>query len=231
MSTKALHETFALAGLMAVCAACPAAAADVSLVADGAAKAVVVLAADASESERFAAAELAKWTRELTGADMPVCASPRDGMTSVRFVRGDADVRHDGFSLTASPGEIVIAANKPIGMLFGVYYLLGRFGGIYWCHPDSGADFAPRRDLAVPAGRLVKTPMIYRMSFRPPSLWRMHRSGRPSMLSVRISSFGSCRSGSPRQRFSCRDFSMISAGLRFSGFEKPITRAPALINV
>ena len=136
--------------------------ADVPLVVDGAAKAVVVLAADASESERFAAAELAKWTRELTGADMPVCASPRDGMTSVRFVRGDADVRHDGFSLTASPGEIVIAANKPIGMLFGVYYLLGRFGGIYWCHPDSGADFAPRRDLAVPAGRLVKTPMAVR---------------------------------------------------------------------
>ena len=136
--------------------------ADVPLVADGAARASVVLPAGVSAAERFAAEELVKWTRELTGAELTVGEKPQDGLTAVRFALGEGDAGHDGFTLTASPRQIVIAAKSEIGVLFGVYYALGRFGGVYWCHPDSGADFSPRRDFAVPSGRLVKTPMALR---------------------------------------------------------------------
>lgn len=134
-----------------------------ALVLGGEPKAVVALPDDASESERFAAGELVRWVRELTGATLPIGAAGRPDQTCVRFARADSDVKDDGFSVTASGREVVLAANRPIGILFGVYHLLGRYGGITWCHPDSGADFVRRPDLTVPDGRLVRNPMARRM--------------------------------------------------------------------
>ena len=143
----------------AACAAVAAHCARIPLAENGKAKVSVVLAADATESERFAADELAKWLHAATGAEIPVGAEQKPGLVPIRFLRSDPEVKYDGFSIDASGRGIAIAANRPIGILFGVYYILNRWCGVYWCHPDAEADFEPRSEFSVPAGRLVKTPM------------------------------------------------------------------------
>ena len=149
--------------LSAVVAAVIAAVAfaDVEVVRDGRPKMCVVLPADAPEYQKYAAAEFARWTETVTGAKIPVGESAAEGLTPLRFEilpRDEKDVRWDGFKVTAGPDGVVLAAKETDAILFGVYYLLSRFAGIQWYHPESGADFRPKRDFSIPS-KLLKIPM------------------------------------------------------------------------
>jgi len=132
---------------------------EVMLVADHVAKAAIVLPADAKPWEKTAAEELSKWTKVVTGAELAVGTAPVAGLTPIRFARQADGVTGDGFAIEASPEAITISAHATEGPLFAVFWLLNRFAGLYFFHPDSGADFAPRADFAIPAGLTVRNPM------------------------------------------------------------------------
>ena len=148
--------------MTAVFAAFWSVAAEINLVKDGSANVSIVLPDDAIQSDRFAAEEFAKWLYEASKVKVEFDNAPKANLIPIKFVHTDKDVQHDGFAITASNQEIVISANKPIGILFGVYYILNRWCGVYWCNPDSGADFEKRKSFSIPSGRIVKNPMAVR---------------------------------------------------------------------
>lgn len=147
----------------AVSAAYPA---EVAVVEDARAKLSLVVPEDAPTCWKYAAGEFARWTKEVTGVELPVGAKPVSGLTpfSCRFLPpGDTSVRFDGFRLSRTEAGVVLSVRETDAVLFGVYYLLSRYAGIRWYHPESGADFRPRRDFRLPAS-LVKTPMARRQA-------------------------------------------------------------------
>lgn len=125
----------------------------------------VLCGVDASPSVRFAAEELVKWTKELTGADVEIGEKPIAGLIPLSFAHlapDEAEVRGEGFRIEAGESGVVIRGNSPGTPLFAVYYLLNRFGGIDWFAPDSGADFVRTDRFAIPSGNWSKNPMLKR---------------------------------------------------------------------
>ena len=139
----------------------------VALVSGGQPKACFVVPADAPHSQRFVADEFVRWTKELTGAELPVCETATPGLTPVSFRLGDADVRYDGFKLTVSKDGVIISANEPVGLAYGAFWVLNRFGKIYWFTPDSGADFTKTDTFELPEGTVLKNVMYDRQGKGP----------------------------------------------------------------
>lgn len=159
---------FALAAIASTCSAVEDG--KVTLVSDSRARACVVVPAEAPRHIKHAASELVRWTKELTGADIPLGAQAVDGYLPVKFVALPPDdatasrdsverVKFDGFRISASERGVEIASKRPYGMVYAVYWLLNRHGGIWWCNPDSGTDLARRSDFKIPAGVTVRNPL------------------------------------------------------------------------
>lgn len=93
------------------------------------------------EVAAFAADELREYVRRMTGVSL--AESPATVPRRIAIVRGDAGLGEDGFEITASEGELRIAGG-PRGVLYGVYELLERFGGVAWF--TSWCEDVPARD-------------------------------------------------------------------------------------
>ena len=86
----------------------------------------------AGESVRYAALELRDYVERITGTRLPV-VSGGAAQHSI-FLRQVADVTlgEDGFTLRAmDDGDVVVSGGRR-GVLYGVYELLERFGGVGW---------------------------------------------------------------------------------------------------
>ena len=146
--------------------------ASVFLVRGGKAQAHVVVGAGDSQAVTNAAAALRHWTKEKTGADL-------DGATPIRFrlvdAAADCGFKYDGFRVDASEREIVISAKVPRAFEFAVHYLLSRYAGIDWFHPESGADFSPSDRFVIPSGTLARTPPLWRAGMTP-GTWKGRRN-------------------------------------------------------
>lgn len=91
----------------------------------------IALPANPSESQRYAASELAKYLRAMTGVAVPVgaCADVRPAIV---FRTSDA-FGTDGFELAVKEDALVISGSARRGCLYGVYELLERLGcGFFW---------------------------------------------------------------------------------------------------
>lgn len=131
-----------------------AVAADGLVVAEGGCpKAEIVVAADASETVRYAAEELRRFLKEQTGAELPVVGSAPDGR-GIRLEETDDGV-HDWFDVRSEPGGDVRIRGNGRGVLYGVYELLRRFGGCEWYTPT--VSEIPKLDrFVVPAGTDIR---------------------------------------------------------------------------
>ena len=97
-------------------------------------------------SAEYAAQELRNYVRRLTGVDLPAGGLPR----RIVLAPGDAALGDDGFAIEATADELRISGGRR-GVLFGVYEVLTRFGGVEWF--SSWCEEVPRLErLAVPAG-------------------------------------------------------------------------------
>jgi hypothetical protein len=123
-------------------AACPAVA-EVGLARHGRAQARIVVAADASETERFAADELAMFLRIVTGASFPIVDAPREDGAGGRLLVGPAAAQAAGLDLPAglaseeivirSAGrDLVLAGGSARGTLYAVYTFLEDIVGCRW---------------------------------------------------------------------------------------------------
>ena len=126
----------------------------------------IVIPAKAPPSQEYAASELKRFVKEMTGAVLPVRRESADGKT-VSLVL--APEMGDSFRIKAKDENLEISGGKR-GVLYGVYELLEKYGGCGWF--ASWVSDIPRLDaFAVPAdiddfqrpAFLMREPLIYDM--------------------------------------------------------------------
>jgi len=128
--------------LCALAISCPAA--NLRLVQNGKSSYSIVIAPDASQSERHGAEELQKFLEEMSGARLPITSQSQRGMLLV----GDspaleklnlripfADLGPEGFVLKTSGQHVVIAGGRLRGSMYGVYTFLEKLG-CRWFTPE-----------------------------------------------------------------------------------------------
>ncbi len=143
--------------------------ADVPIVEKGAAKVCIVVPDGAPKCCAASAAEFARWTKELTGVQLPVGSAAVQGLTTMTFTLDPKDgrVKYDGFRLTAAKDAISVVAKEPFGIVHSAYWMLNRFGRIWWCDPECEPDFAKTDSFAIPAGVYEENPLPNRNGLRP----------------------------------------------------------------
>jgi len=109
---------------------------------NGAAKAVVVVAADASEPERHAADELADFLQQITGAKFDIEPAPAEGKSRLLIGPGAAKLAQadfstdglgaDGIIIRNVGDDLILAGGHPRGTLYAVYTFLDDNLGCRW---------------------------------------------------------------------------------------------------
>jgi len=146
----------------------------------GQAKAVIVLAPEASAPEKNAASELAKYLKEVTGAEFAIVKPAEAGGKPVIAVGpgaakaiapdldlakvGDNGLGDDGIMLKTVGQNLVLtgAEGSKRGTLYAVYEFLEREAGVRWWTPD--AETVPGKPTlaAGPLDTRYKPPFLYR---------------------------------------------------------------------
>jgi alpha-glucuronidase len=120
----------------------------------------VVVAGDATVSERYAGEEFQSLLRQLTGLDLPIVDKAHGQSKNVFIGLGAAATAGDlGFDASGMGEEslrirvdaknIVIAGGRPRGTLYGVYEFFERYCGVRFS--DSGPNPCPRSGPATTA--------------------------------------------------------------------------------
>jgi len=144
-------------------------AAQVSLVRDGNARAVVVTADAPTETARYAAQELVRHVEQATGvalAVVPESEAPADVHTRV-YIGETETARRNGidperlpreaYTMRSVGNDLFIAgreddgdplqhSNPNVGTLFGVYEFVERFLGVRWLWPGELGSYVPKTD-------------------------------------------------------------------------------------
>ena len=152
-----------------VCSMAASAVSTTTLVEDGGARCVILLAPDAAPCAKVAAAEFRLYLRRISGVDVPVRApaasAGREGVTAVligasertRTLGIDSQgIPSEGFVLHVGPDLVAVVGNDgpaygvnyrfstdSAGTLYGVYRLLEMLG-VRWFYPGEGGDVVPR---------------------------------------------------------------------------------------
>ena len=117
----------------------------------------IVRPADASPSQVYAAEELQRLTKEMTGAQLPITTDDQPlpakaillGVTRhTETVLGEAPdlgkLDDDGFRIVTRPPHLLIIGSPVRGTLYGVYELLEKYGGCRWYAKHHSS--IPKRD-------------------------------------------------------------------------------------
>ena len=160
-----LRRACVLAPLLLLGSAVATGAGTVPLVRNGKSQYAIVIAFDASPSERHGAAELQKFIEEMSGARLPITAEPQRLMVLVgRSVALDklepaipfADLGPEGFALKTKGRQIIIAGGRQRGTMYGVYEFLEKLG-CRWFTADV-SRIPKMSSIAVPALDEIQKP-------------------------------------------------------------------------
>lgn len=139
------------------------AAGDVPLVEQGAARAAIVKSADASEVVNFAASELQRYLRKISGAELAIRPrAPEAGSAIVLETARLAPPRNglecDRFAIKTGSERVLLTGNTDRAVLYAVYTLLETLGAA-WLEPGEQGEILPRNPtLRVPRIDRVFTP-------------------------------------------------------------------------
>lgn len=152
---------YLLAAFMTAICVTPANA-DLTLFDSGKSPYQIVVAAQCSPAERYAAEELRQYFEKMTGAKLPIVTDDQK-RSEDEIVLGGANVPADaagaasnlngeqpgldGLTIRTAGNRLLISGSGPRGTLYGVYSLLEDKLGIRWFTPD--VEVVPRRDRVV----------------------------------------------------------------------------------
>ena len=131
---------------------------------DGKPCCTILVKENAGKVEQHAAKEFAKYLARIADGKAPeIAKKPEEGKVSVRFeLTKDKRVEEEGFKIDANKKEVVISGQGPVAFLYGVYYILKKYGGIRWLTPlPDGEYYTVKKDIRMPAGELVSNPSFF----------------------------------------------------------------------
>ena len=119
---------------------------------------------DAFPSVRYAAEELRDHLKKLTGIELEVFCKESVPGTSKKAIsiglKDDSAIGDDGFEISISKDSVSILGGRR-GVLYGVYELLERYGGIMWLSSDH--THVPDADeFSVPCGLVLRDKPAFR---------------------------------------------------------------------
>jgi len=169
-----------LLAAMIFCFLSTAESAELVLADNGRSEYVIVVAADASPSEKHAAAELQRFLKEISGAELNVITDDTDPAPkeiilgdNKHLKRLDAKIELDklgkeGFVIRTVPPHLVIAGGRLRGTMYGVYTFLEDHLGCRWFAAD--VSRIPKMSRIV-VGDLDEK-QVPALEYREPFSWR-----------------------------------------------------------
>ena len=150
-------------------------AAQVEIAENGLAKAVIVIASDATQSEQHAATELAGFLQQITGAKFEIVSTPTEGQKRILVGPQAAKLAcpdfssdglgTDGVVIRTVGNDLVLAGGRPRGTLYAVYtFLEDELGCRWWSSTESAIPKKPTIKVENLDIRYVP-PLEYRESF------------------------------------------------------------------
>jgi len=125
----------------------------IELVRRGQAKGAIVLAAEPSQGESFAAQELQRYVEKATGARLAIerepCQRPGVYIGATRLAASlglpKGELKTDGFNAVATDGKLAIVGRNDLATRYGVYTLLHEALGVRWFMPTELFEHVPKR--------------------------------------------------------------------------------------
>ncbi|MBN1341395.1 MAG: DUF4838 domain-containing protein [Phycisphaerae bacterium] len=135
-------RTYVLCAFAAVSLSAVSSRGEVLIAENGAARAVIVVADDATVAEKHAAAELASILKEVTGGTFEVVAKAEGGRPrllvgagAAKVVEGGSSVEglgQEGLVIRTVGSDLILAGGRPRGTLYAVYTFLEDHVGCRW---------------------------------------------------------------------------------------------------
>jgi len=138
----------------------------------GKAKAQIIVPAEPTYLEEFAASELQKYFKKISNVQLPILKEGNNGKYSFSFFLGktkkasgesiqatEEKMGRDGFELKSVKKGLIIHGRNDLGTVFGVYELLERYFDVRWFMP--GEEYYPEKN-TLKIGRIN---LIYKPSF------------------------------------------------------------------
>ena len=129
----------------------------ITLAQDGRSDYSIVVADGAALPVRFAAEELQKYLKQMSGAELPIVSQDAGDLAIVvaegASLEGDltalrttlAGRGEDGYLMRTVGERLVLTGNSPRATLYAVYHFLEKYLGCGWCVP--GEDTVPQREV------------------------------------------------------------------------------------
>lgn len=126
----------------------------------GRARAIIVLADQASQTERFVASELKEYLARITGAAFQIQGDDRELPTGFNFISvgrtrlpGEHGIRLDqlrlekeGFWIKTAGNCLFLLGADDAGTQFAAYEFLEKYGGVRWFYPGEHGEEVPRQE-------------------------------------------------------------------------------------
>ena len=156
-----------------LCLAATRASAETVLVRDGKPLAAIGVKADAPKPVRFAAEELQRYVREISGATLPIAEQPPVAGVAIRLVSEPGkDPWDDAFRINVTDRQIELRGNTPRATLFATYALLEHLGCRWFApkfafYPAGSHEAVPKATtLALKAESISERPALrYRAKY------------------------------------------------------------------
>jgi hypothetical protein len=147
----------------------------VEIATGGEPRAQVVIPAEPTFLEQFAASELQGYFRRMSGAELPIVRDGEAAPLPFSFYLGDTEknlsraidtseqtMGRDGFALHSIPGGLCIFGRADLSPVFGVYELLERYFGVRWFMPGEIGVHVPKSESL----RMGQVDLVFKPSFR-----------------------------------------------------------------
>ena len=123
---------------------------------------VVVTAAKASPPMAFAAAELKRYLQRILGKPLPAASGDKQRPVIVLSTVTDSDLTDEGYELRAEGKTFHIVGGGDLGLVFGAYEFLRRYGGCRFSDYGPDGEYVPRKTRIVARASPLR---------RKPKLW------------------------------------------------------------
>jgi len=110
----------------------------------------------------FAAAELRRYLEQILGAELPEAAVGGDGPTIRLSIKEHAGLTDEGYELRAEGSTFRITGGGDLGLVFGTYEFLRRYGGCQFGAMGLDGEYVPRHErIQADAARLTMEPKLW----------------------------------------------------------------------
>ena len=105
----------------------------------------------------YAANELQRYVRRMSGAELPITSNERqvdtetEGRVSIILCVSPGVAKHDGFSIRVEGNDVLVEASEARGCIYGAYALLGQLGCRFYGPAPLGIIVPECHTLTLPA--------------------------------------------------------------------------------